>query len=523
MTNMQILDCTLRDGGYINNFDFGEKGIKEIINQLTNAGIDIIETGFLQDEEYSINRSIYNTVEQIKHFLPADHKKSMYVAMACYGEYSLEQLSDYDGTSIDGIRVTFHYPEVEPALEYCKQIMDKGYKVFVQPVGTSSYSDEKLLTLIKKVNELHPYSFYLVDTLGLMDKDELLRFYYIINHNLASTIHMGFHSHNNLQLSFSNSQALLSVEGDRVMSLDSSVYGMGRGAGNLNTELIANYLNEHANKCYDLDPLLEIVDDYISKIKEKYEWGYAVPYYLAATNGCHPNYAIYLCSKNTLNVKSISTILHMIEPNKRSLFDKNLAEQKYIEFQSREIDDKKTIDLLKSKFVGRNILILAPGSSLSKNEEYIKKTASDNNCLIVSISFVPGFIKPDFVFMSNKKRYLTLGDDQYNNETLIHTSNINIEGDNLVVNYSDVINEDDNITDNSSLMMLNLLCKLQPSKIYIAGMDGYIVGQDNYYNSKIAIKHDIEQTVVLNKSISRRLVQLESQLNIEMITPSVYK
>ena len=103
---MQILDCTLRDGGYINNFDFGEKGIKEIINQLTNAGIDIIETGFLQDEEYSINSSIYNTVEQIKHFLPADHKKSMYVAMACYGEYSLEQLSDYDGTSIDGIRVT---------------------------------------------------------------------------------------------------------------------------------------------------------------------------------------------------------------------------------------------------------------------------------------------------------------------------------------------------------------------------------------------------------------------------------
>ena len=184
----------------------------------------------------------------------------MYVAMACYGEYDINQLTEYDGTSIDGIRVTFHYNEVEKALVYCKAIMDKGYKVFVQPVGTTSYSDEQLLQLIKHVNELQPYAFYLVDTLGLMHPNDVLRFFYLIDHNLQKTIHMGFHSHNNLQLSYSNCQTLAQLATDRVISLDSSVYGMGRGAGNLNTELIANYLNERNGRKYEIEPLLEVVD-----------------------------------------------------------------------------------------------------------------------------------------------------------------------------------------------------------------------------------------------------------------------
>ena len=92
MSKIQILDCTLRDGGYINDFAFGSKGIRKIISQLTQARIDIIECGFLEDGEYDENASVFNQVEQISRFIPTDHKESMHVAMACYGEYSLEQL-----------------------------------------------------------------------------------------------------------------------------------------------------------------------------------------------------------------------------------------------------------------------------------------------------------------------------------------------------------------------------------------------------------------------------------------------
>ena len=522
MTKIQILDCTLRDGGYINDFNFGKSGINKIIEKLTLAGIDIIETGFLEDGEYDSDYSVYNRVEQIAELLPADHGRSMYVAMACYGEYNLEQLSDYDGKSIDGIRVTFHYNEIEEALDYCRKIQEKGYKVFVQPVGTSSYSDAQLLTLIKSVNKMHPFAFYLVDTLGLMHKDEVLRFFYLINHNLAKGIHMGFHSHNNLQLSFSNCQALSSVESSRVISLDSSVYGMGRGAGNLNTELIASYLNEHIGSNYEVEPLREIVDEHIAKIKREHEWGYSVPYYLAAINGCHPNYAAYLSSKNTLNVRSISTILHMIEPEKRSLFNKSLIEEKYLQFQTHERADSEVVNELTSIVEGRNVLLLAPGVSIKFASDKIVGKAKDNNCIVISTSFVPDFITPDYVFLSNLKRYNTTFNPAKKKINLIHTSNIEVDEESIQVNYSSLLNSDDRVRDNSSLMLLNLLAKLKPAKVFIAGMDGYASDKSNYYQERLTLSHNEEEIEDLNNSISKRLEQIGSQIDIQFITPTLY-
>lgn len=115
---------------------------------------------------------------------------------------SINNIAKYDGKSIDGIRVTFHEDEIDEALIYGKQLMDKGYKIFIQPVGTTSYSDGSLLELIRKVNNLKPVAFYLVDTLGIMYKNDLLRMFYLLDNNLDESISLGFHSHNNLQLSF---------------------------------------------------------------------------------------------------------------------------------------------------------------------------------------------------------------------------------------------------------------------------------------------------------------------------------
>ncbi len=523
MSKIQILDCTLRDGGYVNDFTFGKYGIKKIISQLTNAGIDIVECGFLENGKYDENVSIFNSVDQIANFLPQDHMHTMFVAMACYGEYDLDQLNPYDGKSIDGIRVTFHYNEVEEALEYCRQIMDKGYKVFVQPVGTSSYTDEQLLQLIKKVNKLQPYAFYLVDTLGLMQQNDVLRFFYLIDHNLSKTIRMGFHSHNNLQLSFSNCQALVNVETDRNISLDASVNGMGRGAGNLNTELIAQYLNDHQTRRYEIERILEIVDEFIIKIKAEHEWGYSVPYYLAAVNGCHPNYASYLSGKQTLTVQSIGTILRMIEPEKRSLFNKVLAEQKYLEYQSNEIDDSLSIAKLANAINGRNVMLIAPGPSLHDNKDKILEVVKDNECLVIGVTFVPDFIETDFIFLSNLKRYETTFNPTRKAVNLIYTSNIHVkEKDKLVVNYSSLLSEDDIIRDNTSAMLLNLLQKLTPLTVYLAGLDGYNFNGNNYYHSRLKLCMDADAVKAINESMTGKIQSMKTKLHMEFVTPSIY-
>jgi len=525
MKDVKILDCTLRDGGYVNDFLFGKYSITKIISQLTTSGIDIIECGFLEDGEYNPECSVFNRVEQIKEFIPTDRKHSMYVAMACYGEYSIEQLSDYDGQSIDGIRVTFHYNEVEDAMKYCSQIQQKGYKVFVQPVGTTSYSDDKLLQLIHIVNSLKPYAFYLVDTLGLMNQYDVLRFFYLIDHNLDKTINIGFHSHNNLQLSFSNCQVLVNINCDRTIFLDASVNGMGRGAGNLNTELIANYLNDHFQYRYEIEPLLEIIDEFIGHIKKEHEWGYSVPYYLAAINGCHPNYASYLSSKQTLTVKHIATILKMIEPEKRSLFNKELAEKMYKSFQSQEIDDSEIISELRKKISGRNVILIAPGSSLNDYRDKIFQVMHTENCISISVTFVPNFMDCDYVFLSNLKRYDTTFNPQKKQISLIHTSNIKLDGvSSMVVNYSSLLCEPEVIMDNSCMMALNLLCKLSPSKIYLAGLDGYSLEKNNYCQDRLNIEQDKTHLIKINQAIRDKIKELIScKLSIEFVTPSLYQ
>lgn len=523
MSKVQILDCTLRDGGYVNDFMFGKTNLKKIVYNLTEAGIDIIECGFLRSCDYDANRSIFNRVEAICDFIPQNRRKSLYVAMVQLGKMPLDEICNYDGRSVDGIRLSFHYNEVDAAIEYCMALKEKGYKVFMQPVGTSSYDDEQLLCLIKKVNQVEPYSFYLVDTLGLMDKNETLRFFYIIDHNLKKSINIGFHSHNNLQLSFSNCQALSGAESNRVISMDSSVYGMGRGAGNLNTELIANYLNEHHDTQYEIDTLLEIVDEFIIPIRHEHEWGYAVPYYLAAINGCHPNYASYYMGKQTLNVKSISNILRSIEPERRSLFDKDLAERKYLDFQSHEIDDSASIEKLKAVVNGRNVLVLAPGGSLSHYQSKIKECAERNDCIVISANFVPDFIECDYTFLTNLKRYKSTFNPNNKDINLICTSNVIVEDrDPILVNYSSLLNEDEIIMDNTALLLLNLLVKLNPQKVFLAGLDGFDVNGMNYYQKRLDLDKTRDQMIAVNNSISKRLQMHSWKNDLQFITPTLY-
>lgn len=524
--NTKILDCTLRDGGYVNDFACGSYQLGKLISQLTAANIDIIECGFLEDCEYDPSCSVFNRVEQIAPLLPHDRTNTIYVAMACYGEYDLSQLSNNEGTSINGIRVSFHYNEIEDAIEYCREIIKKGYYLFVQPIGTSSYSDELLIDLIKQVNSIHPYAFYFVDTLGLMHQDDVLRLYYLIDHNLDNNINMGFHSHNNLLLSYSNCQSLINLSSERTMIIDSSVYGMGRGAGNLNTELITHYLNIHQSGRYEIDHILEAVDEIILPIKQSFEWGYTVPFYLAAINGCHPNYASYLTGKQTLNIKSISTILRMIEREKRSLFDKSVAEQKYLEFQKREIDDSVTIMALHKVFSKRNVLIIAPGASINDNIDRLKGIIKQFNCVTVSVSFVPDELDCDYAFLSNSKRYYGTFNPNKVRIRLIYTSNIDINDDSIekfIVNYSSLLCDIDPIMDNSSIMLLELLKKLEVGKVFLAGMDGYTSDpSSNYCQSILNLEQDFDSITKLNKAMKTKIVDFRRTMDIIFITPSLY-
>ena len=331
----KLLDCTLRDGGYVNDWNFGAENIRSIIAMLTKANVDIVECGFLEDTSHSDSISIYNSMSKIKTFLPGERGRTEYVAMIEYGKYPLDKLEVFDGGAVTGIRVTFHKNDIENSLMFCAGIKEKGYKVYYQPVGIDAYKDREFLELVEKANMLTPYSFYIVDTSGLMVEKDLQKIYHMLESNLDASISIGFHSHNNLQLSFSNSQTFFNIYSNREKIIDSSVYGMGRGAGNLCTELMANYINNQKEIIYDVDCILEIYEYHIREIRKKFEWGYSIPLYLAALHKCHPNYAIFLAEK-ALQTNEVKNILMSILPERRCLFDYSYITALYLEHQNKQ-------------------------------------------------------------------------------------------------------------------------------------------------------------------------------------------
>lgn len=528
MNNIKILDCTLRDGGYINNFSFGAKSIKNIIKKLTDASIDIVECGFLRSDANDKDCSLYPDIESIASYIQKKKTNVMYVAMLQYGKISNEEIVKYDGKSIDGIRLTFHEHEIQEALTLGKQLQEKGYKVFMQPVGTTTYTDETLLKLISEINKMKPYAFYMVDTLGTMYKKDLLRMFFLIDHNLDSKIAIGFHSHNNLQLAFSNAMELMQMNTQRQIIIDSSVYGMGRGAGNLCTELITHYINENIALKYNNLDILEVIDQYIKPLRRQFAWGYDVVYYIASVNGCHPNYAQYLLNLQTLHVQDIHAILNNMNLEKKALYDKEYIEEQYLKYMNHYIDDKAVIDRFSKIMGNKKILILAPGKSINYVGDEIGKIIEKEQYLVISVNFVPSHIPVDIVFMSNMKRYenmealLSCITDK---TEIIITSNIRNHGKGQVsvINYSEYLNEEQIIVDNAGVMCINFVRKLGCSDILLAGFDGFSSQlNNNYCEDNMIMNVDEERLQSMNEAFSRKLKQMRQVININFLTDSMY-
>lgn len=525
MRQLSVLDCTLRDGGYINNFEFGELVIKSMIAGLAKASIDIIECGFMETGCDDPNKTLFSSISRIKEILGEKAKSSMYVAMIRYGAIDIDEIEDYDGTSIDGIRLTFHEHEIDQAFVMGEQLMKKGYRVFMQPVGTTSYEDEALIKLVRRINQLKPYAFYIVDTLGKMYKNDLLRFFYLVDHNLDQRIALGFHSHNNLQMSFANAQELTQIHTKRNLIIDSSVLGMGRGAGNLNTELLVQYLNVTCGLKYDVFKIMDLLDQYIRPLSNSYKWGYDAAYYLAAVTGCHPNYASFLLNMQTLQIRDIGTILNGLDSSKRNLFDKEYIQSEYMKYMDHSVDDSCVREKLASVVRGRKVLLLAPGKSLRYQTDRINTLINNNHYVVASINFAPVDIPVDFVFISNMKRFKNAKEmpTVRGVKTIVTSNIVSSSNEYMIVNFSSYLNEDSTIVDNAGMMCINLFTQIGVKDFMLAGFDGFSEDvKENFYEESLYLDVEQERLAKMNIAMANKIKQLKKQINIEFFAASTY-
>lgn len=534
MANIRLLDCTLRDGGYINDWNFGEHTIRDILTKLIESGVDYVEVGFLRDCEYTPDKSLYNNCAEIAKILPENRGRTRFTAMALHNKYSIDKLEPYDGKTIDAIRVTFHDYDIDEGLAYIRKVKEKGYKVFVNPINIMGYSDEMILKLLQKVNELQPYAFSIVDTFGSMMKEDLLRIYSLIEHNLSKNIVIGLHLHENLALSYSLAQDFISMKAsDRECVIDASMLGMGRSPGNLCMELIMDYMNKRQSGYYDVNPILDGIDDHIAQLKQIEPWGYNTAYAISAKYNLHRNYAEFLLDKGRLRAKQINQILGSIEDGKKTAFDEAYIEKLYQDFQNNAIDDTETIQRLSKELAHRKCLILAPGSSILEEKERVQTYIEQENPIVFAANFVPESYAADYVFCCNAMRLETILGKK-NLPRLVVTSNLldmceeetaqeNLSMEEVLgVNYMDLSFQENKPSDNSVIMLLRLLKKLEAEQVALAGFDGYQTNHKaNYVADYMASQHTKGEEE--NKKIKGYMEQLEKQMQIRYLTKSLYR
>ncbi len=329
-----LLDCTLRDGGIAVDFNFGTERMQKIKSCLEESDVEYIECGYINEKNgTSQGRTCFDNEQSIKkHLLDTGKKPGVeYVAMIDYGTFDVNRLEQRDKDGIDGIRLAFHKENWRESIEIGKIILSKGYDLYIQPMVSMRYTDDEYRALIKVCNSelAEAKGFYVVDSFGQMDSEVLIHKLKLADQYVADTMKIGFHAHNNRQLAYANSLAFIGFNARHDIMLDASIMGMGKGAGNLCTELIMESLILEGKR-YNTGCLYDAISEYFSKIIKEYPWGYSLDYYLSSLYSCTPSYIKIFLKDERVTTDILIDLLKTMPEEKKAACDRDFA-KKYLE------------------------------------------------------------------------------------------------------------------------------------------------------------------------------------------------
>lgn len=326
---IELVDVTLRDGGIVINFDYGLERMQKIKAVLEASGVEYIETGYIDEKKGSPEgRTCFDNEVSIEKTLLSTGKKPdvKYFAMIDYGTFDVNKLQPRNENSVDGIRLAFHKENWEASIEWGKIIMSKGYDLYIQPMVSMRYSDEEYKRLIQVCNtELAGAAgFYVVDSFGQMDNMALIHKLEIADQYVSMSMKLGFHAHNNRQMAYSNALAFVEFNSRHDMMLDASIMGMGKGAGNLCTELIEATLIKEG-KSYNTNVVYDAISEYFADQQKKTPWGYSLDYYLSSLYSCTPSYIKIFTADERVTTDVLVELLKNMPDEKRAACDRKFA------------------------------------------------------------------------------------------------------------------------------------------------------------------------------------------------------
>lgn len=284
----KILDCTIRDGGLVNNWDFSVEFVQDLYNGLSEAGVEYMEIGYknsarlLKATEPNPWRFLDDNF--LKEIIP-EKKFTKLSALVDIGRVDSNDILPREQSVLDMIRVACYIREVDKGLELVQMFHDLGYETSLNIMALSSVPEHQLIEAFELVKKSPVDVVYIVDSFGSLDpadiEHQVKKFQAMIPNK-----QLGVHTHNNMQLAFANT---ITAIRNGVTFLDSSVYGMGRAAGNCNTELLVSYIQKPS---YEVKPVLGVIEKHMLDMRQKWEWGYIIPYMISGVLNEHPRVAM---------------------------------------------------------------------------------------------------------------------------------------------------------------------------------------------------------------------------------------
>ncbi len=286
---IKVLDCTIRDGGLINNHSFTDEFVREAYKALSKSGIDYMEFGYRSSKElcpvqdYGVWK--YCDDEKIREIIDGIESNLKISIMVDAHRVREQAFAPADESPVDMIRVATYVKDIDKAIDLTTRVKDLGYEVSVNIMAISKESEFALVEALDQLAQTSADVVCVVDSFGALYCEQVEYLVKLYREHLPGK-EIAVHMHNNQQLAFSNT-----IEGiiHNANYLDASLFGIGRGPGNCPLELLVGFLK---NPKFNLTPILKFIQDYMLPLREQIEWGYILPYMVTGILNEHPRAAI---------------------------------------------------------------------------------------------------------------------------------------------------------------------------------------------------------------------------------------
>lgn len=286
---IKVIDCSVRDGGLMNKWQFDDSFVCKVYNAVTEAGVDYMEIGYLSSESAFSRDEVgpwkFCAEEDIKRIIGDGEKKIKLSAMADIGRIDYDDIPNASDSSLDMIRVACYAHQVDKGIDLAHHCIGKGYETTINVMAVSTVGLRELDEALDDLSKSKVPIIYLVDSFGAFYSEDIETLAKKYMERLPGKT-IGIHCHNNQQLAFANTISAI-IAG--INYLDASLYGIGRGAGNCPLELLISFLK---NPKFKVRPLVEAIEEEILPWAEKIDWGYFIPYMVTGVLNQHPRTAM---------------------------------------------------------------------------------------------------------------------------------------------------------------------------------------------------------------------------------------